>query len=79
MLVKLDEDGLLFSVAWIVREQTQLRERADDVLGLLPADTITTKQMAQFALPGIMSLSCYSSHSCSSQSGHQGVDFLKAA
>jgi hypothetical protein len=79
MLVKLDGDGLFFSVAWIVREQTQLRERADDVLGLLPADTITTEQMAQFALPGIMSLSCYSSHLCSSQSGHQGVDLLKAA
>lgn len=79
MLVKLDGDGLFFSVAWIVREQTQLQERANDVSGLLPADTITTKQTAQFALPGTMSLSCYSSHSCSSQSVHQGVDLLKAA
>ena len=71
MLVKLDGDGLFSSVAWSVREQTQLRERADDVLGLLPEDTTITKHMAQFALPGTMLLSCYSSHSCSSQSVHQ--------
>lgn len=64
MLVKLDGDGLFFLVAWIVREQTQLQERADNVLGLLPPDTIITKHMAQFALPGTMSLSSYSFHTC---------------